>query len=162
MQTDRIEKNVLLRAPRSRVWRALTDSKEFGSWFGMKLDGPFAPGAKLRGVITPTTVDAKIAALQKPYAGKDFQLAVDRIEPERLFSFQWHPYEVQPGIDYSKEPMTLVTFTLEEQKGGVLLTVVESGFDKIPLSRRAEAFKANEGGWAKQMELIAKYLAHAQ
>ena len=162
MQTDRIEKNVLLRAPRSRVWRALTDSKEFGSWFGMKLDGPFAPGAKLRGVITPTTVDAEIAALQKPYAGKDFQLVVDRIEPERLFSFQWHPYEVQPGIDCSKEPMTLVTFTLEEQKGGVLLTVVESGFDKIPLSRRAEAFKANEGGWAKQMELIAKYLAHAQ
>ena len=162
MQTDRIEKNVLLRAPRSRVWRALTDSKEFGSWFGMKLDGPFAQGAKLRGVITPTTVDAEIAALQEPYAGKDFQLVVDRIEPERLFSFQWHPYDVQPGIDYLKEPMTLVTFTLEEQKGGVLLTVVESGFDKIPLSRRAEAFKANEGGWAKQMELIAKYLAHAQ
>ena len=162
MQTDRIEKNVLLRAPRSRVWRALTDSKEFGSWFGMKLDGPFAQGAKLRGVITPTTVDAEIAALQEPYAGKEFQLVVDRIEPERLFSFQWHPYEVQPGIDYSKEPMTLVTFTLEEQKGGVLLTVVESGFDKIPLSRRAKAFKANEGGWAKQMELIAKYLAHAQ
>ena len=162
MQTDRIEKNVLLRAPRSRVWRALTDSKEFGSWFGMKLDGPFAPGTKLRGVITPTTVDAEIAAMQKPYAGKDFQLVVDRIEPERFFSFQWHPYEVQPGMDYSKEPMTLVTFTLEEQKGGVLLTVVESGFDKIPLSRRAEAFKANEGGWAKQMELIAKYLAHAQ
>jgi len=128
----------------------------------MKLDGPFAQGAKLRGVITPTTVDAEIAALQEPYAGKEFQLVVDRIEPERLFSFQWHPYEVQPGIDYSKEPMTLVTFTLEEQKGGVLLTVVESGFDKIPLSRRAEAFKANEGGWAKQMELIAKYLAHAQ
>ena len=162
MQTDRIEKNVLLRAPRSRVWRALTDSKEFGSWFGMKLDGPFAPGTKLRGVITPTTVDAEIAAMQKPYAGKELQLVVDRIEPERLFSFQWHPYEVQSGIDYSKEPMTLVTFTLEEQKGGVLLTVVESGFDKIPLSRRAEAFKANEGGWAKQMELIAKYLAHAQ
>jgi len=162
MQTDRIEKNVLLRAPRSRVWRALTDSKEFGSWFGMKLDGPFAPGAKLRGVITPTTVDAEVAAMQKPYAGKEFELVVDRIEAEHLFSFQWHPYDVQPGIDYLKEPMTLVTFTLEEQKGGVLLTVVESGFDKIPLSRRAEAFKANESGWAKQMELIAKYLAHAQ
>jgi len=162
MQTDRIEKNVLLRAPRSRVWKALTDSKEFGSWFGMKLDGPFAPGAKLRGVITPTTVDAEIAAMQKPYAGKELELVVGRVEPERLFSFQWHPYDVEPGIDHSKEPMTLVTFTLEEQKGGVLLTVVESGFDKIPLSRRAEAFKANEGGWAKQMELIAKYLAHAQ
>jgi len=162
MQTDRIEKNVLLRAPRSRVWRALTDSKEFGSWFGMRLDGPFAPGAKLRGVITPTTVDAEVAAMQQPYAGKEFELVVDRIEAERLFSFQWHPYDVQPGIDYLKEPMTLVTFTLEEQKGGVLLTVVEAGFDKIPLSRRAEAFKANEGGWAKQMELIAKYLAHAQ
>ena len=162
MQTDRIEKNVLLRAPRSRVWRALTDSKEFGSWFGMKLDGPFAAGAKLRGVITPTTVDAEVAAMQKPYAGKEFELLVDRIEPERLFSFQWHPFDVQPGVDNSKEPMTLVTFTLEEQKGGVLLTVVESGFDKLPLSRRAEAFKANEGGWAKQMELIAKYLAHAQ
>lgn len=162
MASDRIEKQVLLKAPRSRVWKALTDSKEFGSWFGVKLDGPFSPGAKMRGTITPTAVDAAVAAMQKPYAGKQLELVVDRIEPERLFSFRWHPYSVQPGIDYSQEPMTIVTFTLEEQAAGILLRVVESGFDKIPISRRADAFKANEGGWGKQMELIEKYLAHAQ
>src|SRR5215472_4306319 len=101
MPSDRIEKRVLLKAPRSRVWRALTDAKEFGSWFGMKLDAPFSPGAKLRAVIAPTTVDPEVAALQEPYAGQEFELVIDRIEPERLFSFRWHPYAVQPGLDYS-------------------------------------------------------------
>jgi uncharacterized protein YndB with AHSA1/START domain len=161
MDTNRIEKKILLRAKQSRVWQALTDSREFGSWFGVKLDGPFTVGAKVRGVIVPTTVDPESAKTKGPYDGKPIEWVIVRIEPQRLFSFRWHPYAVEPGIDYSKEPMTLVTFTLEEKGGGVLLTVTESGFDGIPLARRAEAFKANEGGWSIQLERIEKYLAHA-
>jgi uncharacterized protein YndB with AHSA1/START domain len=162
MDTNRIEKKVLLKASRSRVWQALTNSQEFGSWFGMKLDSPFTAGTKIKGAIMPTTVDAEVARMQKPYEGTKVELLIDRIEPEHLFSFKWHPYAVDPKMDYSKEPMTLITFTLEDRDGGVLLTVVESGFDQIPLTRRLEALKSNEGGWAKQMELIEKYLAHAK
>jgi uncharacterized protein YndB with AHSA1/START domain len=127
----------------------------------MRFDGPFVAGAKVRGVIVPTTVDPDTAKAQKPYEGKPVEIVIDRMEPERLFSFRWHPYAIDPKVDYSAEPMTLITFTLEEEDGGVLLTVVESGFDRIPLARRAEAFKSNEGGWAKQMELIEKYLSRA-
>src|SRR5262247_1258729 len=118
--TDRIEKHVLLSASRARVWQALSDAKEFGEWFGVRLDGPFVAGAPLRGVIVPTQADAEVAKMQEPYAGRAFDITVDRIEPQRLFSFRWHPYGVEAGIDYSKEPMTLVVFTLEEQSGGVL------------------------------------------
>jgi uncharacterized protein YndB with AHSA1/START domain len=159
--TDRIEKRVLLKASRARVWKALTDAKEFGEWFGVRFDGPFVAGALLRGVIVPTQADAEVAQLQEPYAGRAFDITVDRIEPQRLFSFRWHPYAVEPGIDYSKEPTTLIVFTLDEQPGGVLLTVTESGFDQIPLDRRAKAFAANEGGWEKQMMLIEKHLARS-
>jgi uncharacterized protein YndB with AHSA1/START domain len=112
METDRIEKSVLLHAPQSRIWRALTDAKEFGSWFGMKLDGSFVPGAKLRGLIVPTTVDPAVAKMQKQYEGSPLELVVERMEPEHSFSFRWHPHGVQAGIDYVKEPKTLVTFTL--------------------------------------------------
>jgi uncharacterized protein YndB with AHSA1/START domain len=157
--TDRIEKKVLLKAPRARVWKALTDAKEFGEWFGVTFDKPFAAGAVLRGVIVPTRVDPEVAKMQQPYAGKAFDITVDRIEPQNVFSFRWHPYAIEPGVDYSKEPTTLVVFTLEEQAGGVLLTVTESGFDRVPLDRRAQAFAANEGGWAMQMTLVEKYLA---
>lgn len=159
MSTDQIEKRIVLRAPQSRVWRALTDAAEFGSWFGLRLSGPFVAGAALRGEIAQTTVNDEIAAAQKNYEGLAFEIVVDRIEPERLFSFRWHPFAIEPGVDYSAEPMTLVAFTLEEAEGGVLLTVVESGFDRIPLERRARAFAANEGGWAIQMTLIEAYLA---
>ena len=160
MSTDRIERTILLSARQSRVWQALTDSREFGSWFGVKLDGPFALGARVRGVIVPTSVEP-LPKTKSPYEGTPVEWEVVRMEPERLFSFRWHPYAVDPGTDYSKEPMTLVTFTLEEKEGGVLLTVTESGFDSIPLARRAAAFKANEGGWSFQVERIRKYLAHA-
>jgi uncharacterized protein YndB with AHSA1/START domain len=156
--TDRIEKSVLLNAPRARVWNALTDSKEFGQWFGVRFEGPFVAGSPVRGAIAPTTVDPEVAKLQQPYAGMTFEITIDRIEPQRLFSFRWHPYAIEPGVDYSKEPTTLIVFTLEEKPDGVLLTVTESGFDRIPLERRAKAFEANEGGWAKQMTLIKKYL----
>lgn len=156
--TDRIEKKILLRASRARVWRALTDSREFGEWFGMKLSAPFAPGAHMKGTMVPTITDAKIAEMQKAYEGAPFDFTVEKIEPERLFSFRWHPFAVDPLFDYSAEPTTLVEFTLEETKEGILVTVVESGFDRIPVVRRAKAFAANEGGWTMVITLIEKYV----
>jgi len=159
--TDRIEKQVLLRAPRTRVWQALTDAREFGSWFGVKFDGPFTPGALLRGVIVPTRVDAEVAKAQQPYEGMPFEITVDRIEPEKLFAFRWHPFAIERGVDYSREPTTLVVFALEDVPNGVMLTVTESGFDQVPLARRAKAFAANEGGWTMVMTLIEKHLAQA-
>lgn len=155
---DRIEKRITLRAPVSRVWRAVSDAREFGAWFGVKFDGPFAAGTRITGRITPTQADPEVAKLQEPHAGKAFDFTVDRIEPERLFSFHWHPFAVEPGVDYSKEPATLVTFELAEVEDGTLLTITESGFDRLPLERRATAFAANEGGWEHQTKLIAKYL----
>ena len=159
--SDRIEKEVLLRAPLSKVWQALTDAGEFGRWFGVRLDGPFKAGSPIHGTITPTTVDPEVAKMQKPYEGMHFEIVVDRIEPKMLFSFRWHPFGVDPNVDYSKEPMTLVEFMLHERPDGVQLKVVESGFDKVPIERRAQAFAANEGGWTKQMELIQKYVEKA-
>ncbi len=161
MSTDRIERSILLRAPRKRVWRALADSTEFGRWFGMKFDGPFAPGACMRGVIVPTTVNAEVAKAQKEYEGLPFDITIEQMEPERLFSFRWHPFAVERGVDYSTEPTTLVTFSLEEVADGVMLTVTESGFDRIPLARRAKAFTANERGWGMVVKMIEAYLAQA-
>lgn len=161
MNTDRIEKQILLRAPLERVWRAISDSREFGSWFGMKFDGPFAPGATLRGVIVPTTVNADVARSQKKYEGTPVEIIIEQMEPQRLFSFRWHPYSVERDIDYSAEPATLVAFALEEVPTGVMLTLTESGFDQIPIGRRAQAFMANDQGWSKQMELIEAYLVQA-
>ena len=145
--TDRIEKQILLRAPRSRVWRAITDSKEFGTWFQAVLSEPFRPNARVGGRIT-----------YPGYEHLKFELVVERMEPERLFSFRWHPNAVDPNVDYSRETMTLVEFILEEADGGTLLKVVESGFDAIPISRRAEAIKSNDGGWTEQMTAIEGYL----
>jgi uncharacterized protein YndB with AHSA1/START domain len=155
---DRIEKKITLRAPVSRVWRAVSDAREFGAWFGVEFDGPFVAGKPAKGRITPTQADPEVAKLQEPHAGKAFDFTVDRIEPERLISFRWHPFAVEPGVDYSKEPTTLVVFELTEVAGGTLLTITESGFDRIPLERRAKAFAANEGGWEHQTKLIEKYL----
>jgi uncharacterized protein YndB with AHSA1/START domain len=162
MNTDRIEKKILLRAPRKRVWRALADSTEFGSWFGMKFDGPFVPGARMRGVIVPTTVNAEVAKTQKNYEGVAFEITIEQMEPEKLFSFRWHPNAVERGVDYSAEPTTLIVFELADVTDGVMLTVTESGFDQIPLARRAKAFTANEQGWGMVVKLIEEYLAHAR
>jgi uncharacterized protein YndB with AHSA1/START domain len=112
----------------------------------------------MHGVIVPTSVNEEVAKAQKPYEGKAFEITIDQMEPERLFSFRWHPYAMEHGVDYSKEPATLVAFTLEEADGGILLTVTESGFDRIPLERRAKAFTANEQGWGMQVKLIEAYL----
>ncbi len=161
MSTDRIEKQILLKAPLERVWRAISDSKEFGTWFGMKVDGPFTPGAVMRGVIVPTQVNAEVAAAQKQYEGKPIEITIERMEPERLISFRWHPHAVEPGIDYSSEPTTLIVFALEQTPDGVLLTVTESGFDQIPLARRAQAFQANDRGWGLVVKLVGDYLVQA-
>jgi uncharacterized protein YndB with AHSA1/START domain len=161
MSTDRIEKKILLRAPKNRVWRALSDSTEFGTWFGVKFDGPFAPGASMRGVMVTTAVDPEVAKAQAPYKGMPFDITIEQMEPERLFSFRWHPYAIDPAVDYSAEPTTLVVFTLEEVADSVMLTVAESGFDRIPLARRAKAFSANEGGWAIMVKVLEKYVVHA-
>jgi uncharacterized protein YndB with AHSA1/START domain len=148
MSTDRIEKDVLLRAPRSRVWRALTDAQEFGAWFGVKLQGAFTAGARVQGQVTIPG-----------YEHVTMDITIVRLEPERHFSWQWHPNAVEPGVDYSAEPTTLVEFHLEEVPGGTRLTVVESGFAGIPLARRANAFEANEGGWAVQLENIGRHVS---
>jgi|SRR5271170_1290078 len=161
MSSDRIEKKVVLRASRQRVWKALTDSTQFGSWFGMKIDGPFTVGATMRAVIVATKVDPDVAKAMEPVVGTPFSFTIEQMEPERLFSFRWHPHALSRDVDYSKEPTTLVVFELAEVADGILLTVTESGFDRVPASRRASAFEANEGGWAIQMQLIQKYLARA-
>jgi uncharacterized protein YndB with AHSA1/START domain len=148
--TDRFEKTITLRAPRSGVWRALADSKAFGEWFGAALEQPFAPGATVRGQIT--------------YPGYEhlvMEMRIERMEAERLFSFRWHPNAHEPNRDYSTEPMTLVEFTLEDVPEGTRLRMVESGFDRIPLDRRSEAFRSNSGGWEEQMRNIERYV-HAQ
>lgn len=156
---NQIVKKTILKAPHAKVWRAVTDSREFGRWFGMKLDGLFVAGEKITGTIQPTTVDPEVAKMQKPFAGKPVELWIDRIEPETLFSMKWHPFAIDQGVDYSQEPKTLIRFMLDDQEEGVLLTIVESGFDQIPAARRDVAYRANDGGWEKQLELIAKYLA---
>jgi uncharacterized protein YndB with AHSA1/START domain len=160
-ETDRIEKQIHLQAPLERVWRAVSDAQEFGTWFGIEFDGPFSAGARLTGKIQPTKVDPQVAKLQEPHRGKAGTFVIDAIEPLRRFSFRWHPYAIEPNVDYSAEPMTLVVFELKEAPEGTLLTITESGFDRIPLARRAQAFRANEGGWEHQMRLIEKYLARA-
>lgn len=160
--TDRIEKQVVLRAPRERVWRAVSEAERFGAWFGVQFDGPFVAGAKLTGRIVPTQVDPEIAKSQEPHAGKPFEWVVDRVEPLRSISFRWHPFAIEPGVDYSHEPSTLVVFELEDAAEGTKLTITESGFDRIPLERRAKAFAANDQGWAAQARLLEKYLASSQ
>jgi len=148
--TDRIERSVLVQAPRERVWRALSDAAEFGAWFGVDLAGQaFVPGRRTRGRIT--------------YPGYEhlwFDVAVERVEAPRLLAFRWHPYAVDPAVDYTAEEPTLVTFTLEDAPGGATrLTVVESGFDRIPPARRREAFRMNGQGWDAQMGNVARHVA---
>jgi uncharacterized protein YndB with AHSA1/START domain len=162
MSADRIEKKVLLHAPLKRVWTALADSTEFGTWFGMKFDGPFVPGALMRGVIVPTKVNSEVAKAQQKYEGMPVEITIEKMEPERLFSFRWHPAAVEKGVDYSKEPTTLIVFALEEMKDGVMLTVTESGFDQIPLTRRVKAFTANEEGWGMVLKLLEEYFVRAK
>jgi uncharacterized protein YndB with AHSA1/START domain len=144
---DRIEKSIELKAPVSRVWRALTDYREFGEWFRVKLDGPFVAGQVSRGHIT-----------YPGYEHVKWEAVVQTMEPERFFSFTWHPYSVDPATDYAKETPTLVEFRLEPTAAGTLLRLTESGFDKVPAGRRLEAFRRNEGGWTEQMKNIEAHV----
>jgi uncharacterized protein YndB with AHSA1/START domain len=144
---NRIEKRIELKAPVSRVWRALTDYREFGEWFRVKLEGPFVPGQVSRGHI-----------LHPGYEHVKWEAVVQKMEPESLFSFTWHPYSVEPKVDYAKETPTLVEFRLEKTSGGTLLLLTESGFDEVPSYRRDEAYRMNEGGWSAQMKNIESYV----
>ena len=148
--TDRIEKLVNLDAPRDRVWRALTDYRRFNQWFGVALTSPFAAGAAVSGKLTARNYDHVTLTIW-----------IDRMEPEQFFSFRWHPYAIDPDADYSKEPTTLVTFALAKNGDGTTLTIVESGFDAIPASRRAKAFASNSAGWDGQARNLQKFLAQA-
>jgi uncharacterized protein YndB with AHSA1/START domain len=147
--TDRIERQVLLNAPRARVWRALSNAEEFGNWFGVALGGKsFAAGQRVKGNVT--------------YPGYEhlvFDIVIERMEPEKLLSWRWHPAAIDSSVDYSHEPTTLVVFELKEAPGGTLLSVVESGFDKVPPARRADAFRLNSRGWDGQTENIVKHVA---
>ncbi len=145
--SDRIEKEIEIKAPVSRVWKALTDHREFGTWFRVNLEGPFVPGETTHGKMTIPGFDHVV-----------FQAVAQKIEPERYFSFTWHPYAVDPKQDYSQETPTLVEFTLTETAAGTRIRVVESGFDKIPAHRRDEAFRMNEGGWAAQIKNIKNHV----
>ncbi|MGO8987143.1 MAG: SRPBCC family protein [Terriglobales bacterium] len=145
--SDRIEKRIELKPPISRVWRALTDYREFGEWFRVKLEGPFVEGQVSRGQIT-----------HPGYEHVKWEAVVQKMEPEQFFSFSWHPYSIDPKIDYSKEPSTLVEFRLEKTATGTLLLLTESGFEKIPAHRRAEAFRMNDGGWTQQMKNIENHV----
>lgn len=147
--TDRIERSIDIQAPRARVWRALADATEFGSWFGVNLAGEaFVAGGRVRGHIT-----------HPGYEHLQFEARVEQVEPERLLSFYWHPYAIDPAVDYSQEEPTLVRFTLEDgPDGGTRLTVVESGFDKVPAARRLEAFRMNSQGWEAQVGNIARHV----
>jgi len=146
--TDRIEKSLVLRAPRARVWQALTDAAAFGQWFGVEFAGQFAPGARITGRIT-----------HEGYEHLPFDMTVERMEPERLFAWRWHPDAVETGVDYSTELTTLVTFELTDVAEGTRLTVVESGFDGIPLWRRATAYRGNDEGWTHQIVAIERHLS---
>ena len=147
MSEDRIEKQIHLKAPRSRVWQALIDAESFGQWFGVRLTGTFTPGATVRGRI-----------LHPGHDHLTLELTIEKIEPERLFSWRWHPHAVDPAFDYSVEPTTLVTFELQDEPGGTLLKVVESGFSAIPLARRGDAYGSNTKGWEIQMGAIDRYV----
>lgn len=148
MTTDRIEKTVVLKAPKARVWRALANAEEFGSWFGVRLRGAFEPGKPVVGAIT-----------MKNYEHMTMTLMIERMEPETLMTYRWHPYAIDPAVDYSSEPTTLVEFRLAEVPGGTQLTIVESGFDQIPMARRAEAFRMNDHGWTAQIKSIERHVA---
>jgi len=155
---DVIEKHAVLRTPRERAWRAISEARQFGAWFGVQFDSEFEVGVRLVGKIVPTQADPEIARLQEPYTGFPFEFHVERIEPMRLFSFRWHPFAIDRDADYSAEPMTLVEFRLEDAGEDTRLTIGESGFGQLPLARRVQAYMANDGGWAHQIKLVEKYL----
>ena len=156
---DRIRKQVVLKAPRARVWEAIVDSRQFGTWFGVSFDGPFVEGGRTAGRIVPIQVDPEVAAMQAPWEGMACDFFVERIQPMEAFAFRWHAYPEGPEQDPQGQHMTLVEFQLADADGGTLLTITESGFARVPAAFRAKAFTDNDGGWTMQLALIATYLA---
>jgi uncharacterized protein YndB with AHSA1/START domain len=146
--TDRIEKTTVLRAPQTRVWRALTDHTQFAAWFGIRFDEPFAVGRTIKGQVT-----------SRGYEHVILDMAIERMDPEEHFAYRWHPHAVDANIDYSAEPMTLVEFRLKSVPEGTELTIVESGFDRIPAHRRDEAYRLNDGGWTSQIENLRRHVS---
>lgn len=157
-RTDSIRKDVVLAAPRERVWRAIADSARFGTWFGVEFDGPFVEGQRVAGRIVPTRVDPDVAVLQEPWTGMACDFFVQRIEPPHRFAFRWHAYPEGPEEDPAGHAMTLVEFELEDHGDATRLRITESGFDRVPLKHRAKAFADNDGGWTMQVALIGRYL----
>ena len=155
MSSDRIEKHTLLNAPLERVWEALSNSTKFGTWFGMRVDGPFVEGATVTGQIVETQVDDEVAAMQRPYAGAPVTLRVVALEPMRRLAFRWNPL---PGTEF-EDLTTLVEFTLTPQGDGTSLVIVESGFDALPDEHRDATFDGNSQGWSLQARLIGKYVS---
>ncbi len=148
---NKVEKQIEIAAPVAKVWDALTNHEKFGAWFRVKLEGPFVASEVSKGFITwPGYEHLKWAA------------TVKEIMPQKLFSFTWHPYAVDPAVDYSHETPTLVEFRLETTMMGTRVTVTESGFDKVPEARRAEAFRMNDGGWAQQVKNLEEYVLAAK
>jgi uncharacterized protein YndB with AHSA1/START domain len=149
LDSDKIERSIVVNAPKERVWRALADAEQFGMWFGANLEGQtFAVGQRTRGQITI-----------KGYEHVYFDVVIENIEPQNRFSYRWHPYAVDPSVDYTEEQPTLVTFTLSDAPGqGTLLTVIESGFDELPPQRRLEAFRMNDAGWKGQLDNIVRHV----
>jgi uncharacterized protein YndB with AHSA1/START domain len=158
MTEDRIEKTVVVRAPRDRVWKALTDSHEFGRWFGAKFDGPFVSGRTVRGVITPSEQATPEETAGHPYLGKPMFFRVERVDPPGRFSYRWQPLEGGADLTTEEGPWTLVEFTLDETKDGTRLTVIESGFSKLPTARRQSAFDSHEGGWTIQVQRVRVHI----
>jgi uncharacterized protein YndB with AHSA1/START domain len=169
--SDRIEKQVVIRAPVARVWRAITDTREFGTWFGVRLDGAFAPGKSVTGIFDAALDEATILAYQEqlglppskvklPDRNAVFCTVVD-VEPEHYFSFRWIPYGIDAEVDPTSEPTTLVEFRLEPAGEGTKVSIVESGFDRVPPHRRERAFRMNEGGWAAQADNLRTYVERA-
>jgi uncharacterized protein YndB with AHSA1/START domain len=158
--TDAIRKTARLDAPLARVWEAISDSRQFGAWFGAEFDGPFTAGATLSGRMRPTTVDAEVARLQEPHAGHAFKIHVTHVEPPHRLAFRWHPHGTG-GPDHPDDPTTLVEFVLDADGDATRITITESGFDRVALDRRAQAFTANDGGWTHQLRLVARYVTAA-
>jgi uncharacterized protein YndB with AHSA1/START domain len=158
MAEERIVKNVIIRAPRERVWKALTDSQEFGRWFGAQFDGPFVAGRSVRGRIAPSEVATPEEIASHPYLGKPMVFQIERIEPPHRFSYRWQPLEGRDNPETFNGPSTLVEFTLDETNEGTRLTVTESGFSSIPTARRKSAYESHEGGWSVQVQRVRVHI----
>lgn len=157
--TDRIERSILINAPQSRVWRAITTPREFREWFGLAPDGEFTPGTRLRATMVGTSVDPDVAKAQAPHLNRSFEMVIEAVEPERRFAYRWHPGSADPNFDHSGEPMTLVEFILETVAEGTRVTVIESGFDALPPARRTEAFEGNQEGWGIMIGVLRKHVS---